>query len=176
MDKNGIAQRYAEAIYSVVKDKGKIKETKECLGMFFREYGKNKELRDFLNSPIIKLEEKNKIIEKIFDFHDEDISNIISYIIEKGRLDSLKNIEERFFEYCQKKEGKIIIKGIFPKQLNESQIEKLILKLEEKYKKRVRLTLEVDENIIGGGILKVGDNIINGSLKNQLEDIKKRKF
>lgn len=176
MDKNGIAQRYAEAIYSVVQKKDKVKMTKECLGTFFREYGRNKELREFLNSPIIKLEEKNKIVEKIFDFSDEDISNIISYIIEKGRLDALKNIEEKFFQYCQKREGKILIKGIFPKELSGEQIRKLILKLENKYKKSVRLTLEIDENLIGGGIIKVGDDVINGSLEYQLKDMKKRNF
>lgn len=176
MDKNGIAQRYAEAIYNVVKNKDKVKITKECLGMFFREYGKNKELRDFLNSPVIKLHEKNKIVEKIFDFGDEDISNIISYLIKKNRLEEMRNIEERFFEFCQKKEGKVLIKAIFPVELSEIQVEKLKEKLEKKYNKRVKLTLEVDESLIGGGILKVGDDIIDGSIKYQLLDIKKRKF
>ena len=45
--------------------------------------------------------------------------------------------------------------------------------LEKKYGKKIVLNLEIDENILGGGIIKVGSNVINGSLKHQIEDMKR---
>ena len=63
--------------------------------------------------------------------------------------------------------------AVFAKELSESQKNKLIKKLEEKYRKKIVLNLEVDESIIGGGILKIGNKVINGSIKYQLEDMKR---
>ena len=63
--------------------------------------------------------------------------------------------------------------AVFVKELSESQKNKLIKKLEEKYRKKIVLNLEVDESIIGGGILKIGNKVINGSIKYHLEDMKR---
>ena len=70
-------------------------------------------------------------------------------------------------------DGKGSITAIFAKELSEEQRELLIEKLEKKYGKKIVLNLEVDKEIIGGGILKIGNEVINGSIKNQIEEMKK---
>ena len=72
-----------------------------------------------------------------------------------------------------KEEGKLPVIAVFTKELSENQKNKLIEKLEKKYNKKIVLSLEVDESIIGGGILKIGNNVIDGSIKHQLEDMKR---
>ena len=75
--------------------------------------------------------------------------------------------------FLYKEESKLPVVAIFTKELSEAQKEKLIKKLEKKYGKKIVLNLEIDESIIGGGIIKVGNDVINGSIKHQIEDMKR---
>ena len=69
--------------------------------------------------------------------------------------------------------NKLPVIAIFAKELSEKQREQLVQKLEKKYNKKIVLNVKVDKEIIGGGILKIGNEVINGSIKNQIEEIKK---
>ena len=78
-----------------------------------------------------------------------------------------------FLKLYYEENNKLPITAIFAKELSETQREQLIKKLENKYGKKIVLNLKVDKEIIGGGILKIGNEVINGSIKNQIEEIKK---
>ena len=91
----------------------------------------------------------------------------------KDRIEYISLIRNNFLNEVYKEEGKLPVIAVFAKELSESQKNKLIKKLEEKYRKKIVLNLEVDESIIGGGILKIGNKVINGSIKHQLEDMKR---
>ena len=63
------------------------------------------------------------------------------------------------------------VKTVIP--LNEEEKENLVLKLSEKYKKNIVLKEEIDETIIGGVFVKVGNDVIDGTIKSRLKDMKK---
>ena len=97
----------------------------------------------------------------------------IKYIVRKQRLSLVSDIKEYFLKLYYEENNKLPITAIFAKELSETQREQLIKKLENKYGKKIVLNLKVDKEIIGGGILKIGNEVINGSIKNQIEEIKK---
>ncbi|MBP6126555.1 MAG: ATP synthase F1 subunit delta [Leptotrichiaceae bacterium] len=173
MDKNGIAKRYAVAIYDIAKSMSNIEEIRETLNLLVEKYKEEEDFKNFLLNPIVTVDEKESFLRKTFDFISEDALKVVNYMVSKDRIEFIPLIREKYFELYYKGKGRLPVVGIFTKELSESQKNKLTEKLEKKYGKKIVLNLEIDENILGGGIIKVGSNVINGSLKHQIEDMKR---
>ena len=173
MDKEAIAKRYASAIYDIAESSDKIGEIREALNILAENYNEDEEFKVFLLDPSIKYDEKVKYLHKSFDFISEDAFKIINYLVKKGRVSLAEKISDRYLKIYYEKNNKILVNATFTKELSDNQREALMKKLEEKYKKKIVLNLSVDEELIGGGIIKIGNKVIDGSIKSQIENIKK---
>ena len=173
MDKEAIAKRYASAIYDIAESSDKIGEIREALNILAENYNEDEEFKVFLLDPSIKYDEKVKYLHKSFDFISEDAFKIINYLVKKVRVSLAEKIKDRYLKIYYEKNNKILVNATFTKELSDNQREALMKKLEEKYKKKIVLNLSVDEELIGGGIIKIGNKVIDGSIKSQIENIKK---
>ena len=173
MDKEAIAKRYASAIYDIAESSDKIGEIREALNILAENYNEDEEFKVFLLDPSIKYDEKVKYLHKSFDFISEDAFKIINYLVKKGRVSLAEKIRDSYLKIYYEKNNKILVNATFTKELSDNQRETLMKKLEEKYKKKIVLNLSVDEELIGGGIIKIGNKVIDGSIKSQIENIKK---
>ena len=173
MDKEAIAKRYASAIYDIAESSDKIGEIREALNILAENYNEDEEFKVFLLDPSIKYDEKVEYLHKSFDFISEDAFKIINYLVRKGRVSLAEKIRDSYLKIYYEKNNKLPVNATFVKELSENQREALIKKLEGKYNKKIVLNLSVDENLIGGGIIKVGNQVIDGSIKNQIENMKK---
>ena len=173
MDKEAIAKRYASAIYDIAESSNKIGEIREALNILAENYNEDEEFKVFLLDPSIKYDEKVKYLHKSFDFISEDAFKIINYLVKKGRVSLAEKIKDSYLKIYYEKNNKILVNATFTKELSDNQREALMKKLEEKYKKKIVLNLSVDEELIGGGIIKIGNKVIDGSIKSQIENIKK---
>ena len=173
MDKEAIAKRYASAIYDIAESSDKIGEIREALNILAENYNEDEEFKVFLLDPSIKYDEKVRYIHKSFDFISEDAFKIINYLVKKGRVSLAEKIRDSYLKIYYEKNNKILVNATFTKELSDNQRKALMKKLEEKYKKKIVLNLSVDEELIGGGIIKIGNKVIDGSIKSQIENIKK---
>ena len=173
MDKEAIAKRYASAIYDIAESSDKIGEIREALNILAENYNEDEEFKVFLLDPSIKYDEKVKYLHKSFDFISEDAFKIINYLVKKGRVSLSDKIRDSYLKIYYEKNNKILVNATFTKELSDNQREALMKKLEEKYKKKIVLNISVDEELIGGGIIKIGNKVIDGSIKSQIENIKK---
>lgn len=173
MDKEAIAKRYASAIYDIAESSDKIGEIREALNILAENYNEDEEFKVFLLDPSIKYDEKVRYLHKSFDFISEDAFKIINYLVKKGRVSLAEKIKDSYLKIYYEKNNKILVNATFTKELSDNQREALMKKLEEKYKKKIVLNLSVDEELIGGGIIKIGNKVIDGSIKSQIENIKK---
>ena len=173
MDKEAIAKRYASAIYDIAESSDKIGEIREALNILAENYNEDEEFKVFLLDPSIKYDEKVKYLHKSFDFISEDAFKIINYLVKKGRVSLAEKIKDSYLKIYYEKNNKILVNATFTKELSDNQRKALMKKLEEKYKKKIVLNLSVDEELIGGGIIKIGNKVIDGSVKSQIENIKK---
>ena len=112
-------------------------------------------------------------MEKSFSHVSSEALGIVKYIVRKQRLSLIGDIKEYFLKLYYEENNKLPITAIFAKELSEKQRDLLVQKLEKKYGKKVVLDLKVDKGIIGGGILRIGNEVIDGSIKNQIDEIKK---
>ena len=173
MDKEAIAKRYASAIYDIAESSDKIGEIREALNILAENYNEDEEFKIFLSDPSIKYDENVKYLHKSFVFISEDAFKIINYLVKKGRVSLAEKIKDSYLKIYYEKNNKILVNATFTKELSDNQREALMKKLEEKYKKKIVLNLSVDEELIGGGIIKIGNKVIDGSIKSQIENIKK---
>ena len=173
MDKEAIAKRYASAIYDIAESSDKICEIREALNILAENYNEDEEFKVFLLDPSIKYDEKVEYLHKSFDFISEDAFKIINYLVKKGRVSLAEKIRDSYLKIYYEKNNKILVNATITKELSDNQREVLMKKLEGKYKKKIVLNLSVDEELIGGGIIKIGNKVIDGSIKSQIENIKK---
>ena len=159
-----IAKTYAQAIYDVATSSNKIDEIREVLNILMEKYSEEEQFRRILENPMIKISEKEEFLQKSFSFASAESIKVIKYIVKKDRLSSVAKIKAKFLEIYYKENDKLPVTAIFAKKLSNDQEKRLTEKLEKKYNKKVVLNLVVDKSIIGGGIIKVNDEIIDGSI------------
>jgi F-type H+-transporting ATPase subunit delta len=169
-----VGKRYAEAIYEIASEKGRIKEVYETLNSIMETYLKDKEFKNLITHPLISKEEKKEFIEKVFSNLTETEINIIEYLIDKNRLMDIRSIVAEYLKIYYEKNQIVDVEATFAIEPTEAQKENLIKKLEAKTGKKINLTVKIDSSIIAGGILKIGDEIIDGSIKRQLETLWKK--
>ena len=172
MHEADIAKRYAEAIYKVAKEKNKVKEIYDILNSLMELYMNDSDFRNFMLHPLIEKDEKKNFIGKVFNDIDEESLEIIDYLVDKNRMDLIRYIVSEYLKRYYLENNQVEVTGVFSKELSDEQINRLKEKLEKKVGKKIILKIEIDKDIIGGGIIKMGDQIIDGSINRQIENIK----
>lgn len=168
-----IANRYAEALFQLSEEENITKEIYNELHDVVEVIKNNKELDNVLKSPLVAKNEKTQLIEALFNNKiNNDLKNFLKILVEKGRISSLKSIELTFKELLNDKHN--IIEGtvISAIVLTEKQVKELEEKLSKKYNKNVTLENEVDQSILGGVLVRLGNTQIDGSVKTRLNNIK----
>ena len=168
-----IANRYAEALFQLSEEENITKEIYNELHDVVEVIKNNKELDNVLKSPLVAKNEKTQLIEALFNNKiNNDLKNFLKILVEKGRISSLKSIELTFKELLNDKHN--IIEGtvISAIALTEKQVKELEEKLSKKYNTNVTLENEVDQSILGGVLVRLGNTQIDGSVKTRLNNIK----
>ena len=170
-----IGRRYADAIYEISDERNQIKEVYELLNTVMVLYKTDIDFKNFITSPLINFEEKVSILKEIFSDIKEGNLEILFYILKKNRIEAIREIVAEFLKIHYRKNKILDVKAIFTRELSEEQREKLISKLSQKTGKEINLQVMVDKSILGGGIIKIGDKVIDGSIRRDLENWKTTK-
>lgn len=168
-----IANRYAEALFELSEEENITKEIYNELNNVLDIVKNNKDLENVLKSPLVAKSEKVQLIETLFNTKiNNNLKNFLKILVEKGRISSLKSIELTFKELLNDKHN--IIEGtvISAIALTDEKVKELEEKLSKKYNKNVTLENKVDESILGGVLVRLGNTQIDGSVKTRLDNIK----
>ena len=168
-----IANRYAVAIFQLSEEENITKEIYNELHNVVDILKENKDLDNVLKSPLIAKSEKVGLIEALFNNKiNNNLKNFLKILVEKGRISSLNSIELTFKQLLNDKNN--IIEGtvISAIPLTSEKIKELEEKLSKKYNKNVTLENKVDETILGGVLVRLGNTQIDGSVKTRLDNIK----
>lgn len=168
-----IANRYAEALFQLSEEENITEEIHSQLQEVVGLVKSNKDLENVLKSPLVSKSEKVDLIEKIFSNQvNKHLKNFLKILIEKGRITSLKSIELTFKQLLNDKNNVIEGTVISAIPMEQRKIKELEDKLSKKYNKNVTLENKVDESILGGVLVRLGNTQIDGSVKTQLNNIK----
>ncbi|WP_125153353.1 F0F1 ATP synthase subunit delta [Clostridium rectalis] len=167
-------RRYALALYKVAEEKGKIEEYRRDLFEIVNIIYNNEELLQLIKHPQISTSKKKKIFIDIFKGKiDEELLSFLLILIEKDRILYIKEKQKELEKIYREKHNMLLahVKTVIP--LDEEDKSLLIGKLEKKYHKDIILKEEIDKSIIGGVYVRVGDDVIDGTIKSKIHDMKK---
>ena len=173
MIKSQVGRRYSKAIFEIAEEKNQVKEIYEMLNSAIVLYRTDKEFKNFILNPLIDNEQKKSVLSEIFGKDNSENLNILLYILDKGRMNCIKYIVAEYLKIYYRKNRILDVKATFTKELTDEQKKKLIDKLSQKTGKEINLEIKIDKDILGGGIIKIGDKIIDGSIRRELDNWKK---
>ena len=173
MIKSQVGRRYSKAIFEIAEEKNQVKEIYEMLNSAMVLYRTDKEFKNFILNPLIDNEQKKSVLNEIFGKDNSENLNILLYILDKGRMNCIKYIVAEYLKIYYRKNRILDVKATFTKELTDEQKKKLINKLSQKTGKEINLEIKIDKNILGGGIIRIGDKIIDGSIRRELDNWKK---
>jgi len=177
MSSYNISTRYANALMALATEKNILKEVADDMQLVFNGIAGSKELRTILKSPVINPEKKEAILNSIFKEKIGDVSNsFIQFIVKKNREDIIYDILKRFKELYNIKTNRVEAYIKSSVELTEEQKSKLQSSLEEFTKKEVIPFYSIDETIIGGFVVKINDTVLDSSIKQQLNRLRKKLF
>ena len=173
MIKSQVGRRYSKAIFEIAEEKNQVKEIYEMLNSAMVLYRTDKEFKNFILNPLIDNEQKKSVLNEIFGKDNSENLNILLYILDKGRINCIKYIVAEYLKIYYRKNRILDVKATFTKELTDEQKKKLIDKLSQKTGKEINLEIKIDKNILGGGIIRIGDKIIDGSIRRELDNWKR---
>lgn len=163
--------RYANALLSIASDEKRVDYYRNEIKTIRKAFLENKQIIHLLGSAFIEFEEKEQIIDNIYNEND-NIKNFIKIIMKNKRSDSIVKIFNEFIKSCNEliniKDG--IVYSARP--LSEEEIERIEKSIEVRLNSKVELENVIDERLIGGVKVIVEDKIFDGSVKNKVERLK----
>ena len=172
---NVIADRYAQALFEVGEETQTTSELYQELKQLVDILNENKDLYNFLKSPLIGREDKKNVMKNIFENQlSKNMNNFLKIVIDKDRMSAIVNIQESYKNLLNDKNNILEGTAITAVSLNEKEIKDLEKNLSTKYNKNVTLTNVVDETILGGVLVKLGNEEIDGTIRTRLSKMKKQ--
>jgi F-type H+-transporting ATPase subunit delta len=170
-----IANRYAKALITTAEELNILKNVSDDLADIQRIINDSHEFQLFLKSPVVKKEKKRQVFEATFGKSVQPLTlQFLSLLAEKGREDALQSILESFFRLQDEILGIVIVRVKSAAELSAQQTVQLEQRFEAYSKKKVRVDVSLDSKLIGGFIARIGDTMFDGSVKRQLELLRKR--
>lgn len=170
MKNTRVARRYAQALMMTADSPKAIDEIAGDLETIKKVFDGSRELRRFIDSPIISAEKKLSILRELFVSRvSKRAMSFIELLIEKKREDSMLGIVEQYMVLRDAKYGIINVDVSSAVEITPQQGRNLSEKLEEYTKKKVRVRFALDTALKGGLVVKIGDTVLDASIKRQLE-------
>lgn len=170
-----IADRYSDALVELAKD-GKLTygQISDDLNLIKSTLVTSRDLNEFLVNPLISLDDKKIIIDKVFLGEINDLMlNFLKVLVDKSRFGAFDSVVDSYNKAIDNINNISRVTVVSAVQMTDEAQSKLKNKLETKMKKNVVLNLEISSDIIAGLVIKIGDNIVDMSLKHKLEDLSK---
>ena len=169
------ARRYAQALMDVAEDNKIIDRIVADLESLQQVVQESREFRAFLKSPVIKKDKKRGVLTAMFKPSvDAATMDFLMLLCDKGREDLLPQIIEQFLSLRDEKLGLVSVEVKAATGLTDEQRAILRQRFEQLTKKKVRIHMSIDKQLKGGFVVKVGDTVFDGSVRRQLELLRKR--
>jgi F-type H+-transporting ATPase subunit delta len=168
-----IARVYAEALFDVAKDKDKLDRIYEELNQFAEALHGDRDLQVFFFSPYFSSAEKRDGVERVVSGADAEFVNFLELLIDKHRMPVIFRIQRQFEERWKVENRKLDVTLTSAVELDPEIVKQVGSEIEKQTGKDVELRSAVNENILGGIVLQVGNMVLDASIRNRLEKLRK---
>lgn len=167
-----IAQVYARSLFDVASEQDNVEVVREQLGQLADALDENQDLRLFCFSPYFSSEEKKRGLQAAISDVDPAVERFLMLLVENERLPLIGRIRREYDRLCDQAEDLLAVTVTSAVALDPAVISRLVEQISEQTGSRVELTEEVDPAIVGGVVLRVGNSILDASIRNRLENLR----
>lgn len=167
------ARVYAEALFDVAKQKDRLGAVGEGLSDFSDALERDRELQVFFFSPHFSSAEKVDGLRRAVSGGDAELVNFLELLIEKGRMTELFRIRREFERLSKLENKQIDVTVTSAVELDPTVVTRIGEEIERQTEQKVELVSNVDEEILGGVVLQVGNMVLDASIRSRLEKLRK---
>lgn len=171
-----VARRYATALADVVTERGEAQEVQRELTAWQTMMQSSEQLTEVFRNPTVPYEQKRKVLNALIARARvrPTTANFLQVLLQNQRLADLSVVNERFAQVLDERSGVVSALVTTARPVPQSSQEALRSKLTALTGKSVRLSFTTDEELIGGIMTRIGSTIYDGSVRNQLQQVKER--
>jgi ATP synthase F1 delta subunit len=164
---------YALALFEAGKDRGKLDALHEQLGQFADAVDRNHDLQVFLFSPYLSSKDKVSGLKRVLSGAEPEFDNFLELLVEKHRMPEIFRIRREFDELWKRENRRLDVTVVSAVELDPAVVEKIGREVERQTGEEVDLSSRVDDDILGGIVLQVGNMVLDASIRSRLEKLRK---
>jgi F-type H+-transporting ATPase subunit delta len=169
-----IASVYARSLFEVASEQDKLDKVHDELGEFADALDESRELQVFLFSPYFSTKEKSEGLDRAISGADETVVNFLKLLIEKHRMPVIFRTRAEFDKLWEEENRLLPVQITSAVELPKGTIKQIGDRIAEQTDRKVDLSAQVDPDILGGIVLRVGNSVLDASIRNRLESLRKQ--
>src|SRR3954468_2406211 len=168
-----IAQVYARSLFEVAKEQDKLDVVREQLGQFADALDGDRELSIYFFSPYFSTPEKKEGLGKLLEGVDPVVENFLSLLIENHRMPAVFRVRREYDALWEEENRRLPVTITSAVALDEATVKSIGDAIGRQTGQQVELTANVDPDVLGGLIVRVGNSILDASIRNRLENLRR---
>jgi F-type H+-transporting ATPase subunit delta len=169
-----IAQVYARALFEVATEHDSLDEIRDQLGAFSDAMHDNRDLAVFFFSPYFSVPEKKQGLRRAVTDPDPEFENFLEALIERHRMPAIFRIRAEYDSLWDEARRLLPVKVTSAVKLDDETVKGIGDRIGSQVDRHIELSAEVDPDILGGIVLRVGNLILDASIKNRLEQLRQQ--
>ena len=169
-----IAQVYARSLFEVAQEHDKIDVVREQLGQIADAISESRELQTFFFSPYFSTQEKEEGLDKAITDADETVRNFLRVLLENHRMPVIFRARREYDRMWEDAHDLLPVQITSAVELDPSVAERIGDEIGRQTGRTVQLSSTVDPDVIGGIVVRVGNSILDASIRTRLENLRKQ--
>ncbi len=169
-----IAEVYSRALFEVATEHDILDRVHDELGELADALAESRELQVFFFSPYFSSEEKKDAVDRVLDGGDEHFVNFLKLLAERHRIPVLFRVRRAFDAIWAEEKRLLPVSVTSAVELDESLVKDIGKRIEDQTGRDVELSSSVDPDVLGGLVVRVGNMVLDASVRNRLEQLRKQ--
>jgi len=169
-----VAEVYARALFEAAKDRDVLDPIHEQLGQFADALDQNRELAQFFFSPYFSVEEKKEALHRAVEGAEPTFMNFLEALLERHRMPVIFRIRSRFEQLWEEEHKLLPVEVTSAVPLDERTVNSIGDTIGKQLGRTIELSSSVDPEILGGVVLRVGNFVLDASIRNRLEKLRQQ--
>jgi F-type H+-transporting ATPase subunit delta len=168
-----IAQVYARSLFEVAKEQDKLDVVKEQLGQFAEALDSSPDLSTFFFAPYFSTQEKEEGLTGLLDGVEPIVENFLKLLIENHRVPVIHRVRREYDALWEQENRRLPVTVTSAVALDEATVKSIGDAIGQQTGQQIELTANVDPDVLGGLIVRVGNSILDASIRNRLENLRR---
>jgi F-type H+-transporting ATPase subunit delta len=165
---------YARSLFEVAQEQGRLDEVRDQLGEFADALDSDQQMQVFFFSPYFSTPEKEEGLDKVVTGEEPILKNFLKLLIEKHRMPAVFRVRRSFDELWQRENKLLPVEVTSAIELDQNTVKQIGDRIGQETGQKIELSERVDPDILGGLVVRVGNSIIDSSIRARLDSLRRQ--